>query len=79
MELLEFQKSRFSRTEKIIQYQKKLKAIQNLNVNHFSRNFNKFGIFFWFFTETLTLLLTVTRWAGGNTDLQSDRNILEMI
>ena len=64
----------FSGTERVKQNQKKLKTIQNflsVSVSHFSSIFNKFGIFFWFFTETLTPLLPVPRWAGDNTDLPS--------
>ena len=38
-------------------------------------NFNTFQIFFWFFTEALTLSLLVPRWADDNTDLPSNSNI----
>ena len=60
----------------------KLKTIQNpqsLSINHCSSNFNKFRILFWFFTETLTLLLPMTRWAGHNTDLPWDKNISKTV
>ena len=42
--------------------------------NHFSSNFNKFQIFFWFFTETLTLSLPFPRRGGDNTHPPSDSN-----
>ena len=61
---------------------KKLKTIQNLlslNVNHFSSNFNKIQIFFWFFTETLTLSFHVPRWAGDTTDLPSNSKISKAV
>ena len=35
--------------------------------------------FFWFFTETLTLLFPVPRCAGDNTDLHSNSNISKTI
>ena len=61
---------------------KTLKTIQNLLIlkfNHFSANFFKFWIFFWFSTETLTALLSVPGWAGFDTDLLSESNIIKMV
>ena len=63
----------------------KIKKIKNhskpskLVSNHFSSNFNKIPIFFWFFTETLTLSLPVPLSAGDNTDLPSDSNISKTV
>ena len=41
--------------------------------------FNKIPIFFWFFTETLTLSLPVSLSAGDDTDLPSDSNISKTV
>ena len=41
-------------------------------MDHFSSNFNKIRMLFWFFTETLFLSLPVPSWAGDNTDLTSN-------
>ena len=85
MQLLVSQKIEFfnfSGTEKIKKTPKKLKTIQSLlrlQFNHFSGNFNKLGIFFWFFTETLTLWLPLPRCAGDNTDPLSDKIISETV
>ena len=48
-------------------------------MNHFSSNVNKFPISFWFFIETLTLLLHVRRCAGNNTEPPSDSNISKTV
>ena len=80
MELLTSQKLSFS----IFLVLKGLNKIKNiiqslvsLKLDHFLSNFKKILIYFWFFTETLTLSLPISRWAGDNIDLPSNRNILK--
>ena len=51
----------------------------NPYVNDFPSNINKFQIFFWFFSETLILLLTVRHWMGETTDLSLDSNISKTV
>ena len=48
-------------------------------VNHFSSNFKKIRINFWFFTETVALLFPVLRWVGDHTDLPSNSNIFKTV
>ena len=77
-----YQKSSFSifPVLKVFSKIKKIETIQNLLslwVNHFLSNFNKIWILFWFFTETLTLSLAVSRWVGDNTVIPSNSNISE--
>ena len=72
VELLASQKSSFSifpvlkRLNKI-KKKKNFYNLLNLSVNHFPSRFKKIQISFWFFTETLTLLLLVLCWVGNNT------------
>ena len=69
---------RLNKIKKNLQTIANLQSLQAL-VNHFSSNFNKFRIFFWFFTETLNLSFHVSHWAGDNTDVPSDSNIWKLV
>ena len=51
----------------------------SLEIKLLFNQFQKFGIFLWFSTETLTVLLLVPRWAAFNTDLLLDSNIVKMV
>ena len=56
-----------------------IENLPSLNVNHFSGIFNKTQIFFWFFTESLILLLSVRCWAGDNSNLPSNSSISKTV
>ena len=71
----------FPSTEKVKQNKKKLNFcnLLNLSVNHFPSCFKKIQISFWFFNETLTLLLLVLSWVGNNTKLPLNSGMSKMV
>ena len=56
-----------------------MKNLLSLYFNHFSSNFIKIGILFWFLTDTLTLFVPVACWACDNTDLLSNSNVSKTV